>query len=92
MENDKEKEIKILSQNVAKLNQGFARLNSLRWTFLRGLLAGLGSAIGATIIAAIVIAILAKAVHSINDIPIFNKIIKSEQLQGIINNQDIKNR
>ncbi len=47
-----------LNDNVAKLLVLLERLNSYRFTFLRGIVSGVGTFVGATIVATIVITIL----------------------------------
>ncbi len=73
-----------LNKNLKDLNENIKKSNSFWLGFLRGIAGGIGTAIGATIIAAIVITILAKTIHSVEYVPILNKIIKNTNIESII--------
>lgn len=63
------------------------RLTSLKETFKRGLVRGLGIAIGASVIAALALAILAKVINTVDDVPIIRDIIRETEVQQSINNR-----
>lgn len=56
--------IKSLNENIVKLSILVEKVNSYKFTFLRGIVNGVGTFIGATIIAAIVIAILVQVLKA----------------------------
>jgi tetrahydromethanopterin S-methyltransferase subunit G len=55
-----QEEIEELSQSLDELTEKIEETNSMKRTFLRGLVMGVGTFIGATILAALVITIILK--------------------------------
>lgn len=78
---------KTLEQELKRLNERLDRANSPKWEFIRGLAKGIGVAIGATIVAGILISILARTIHTVEDIPLIGDIIQKTQVEQIITNQ-----
>ncbi|HEX7017304.1 MAG TPA: DUF5665 domain-containing protein [Patescibacteria group bacterium] len=75
-------ELELLSEQMRKLNARLYKQTSARYVFFHAVLAGIGSAIGATIIAGMVIAILARTIHTIEDVPIVGNIVQNELIQN----------
>jgi len=73
-----------INKNLVKLTKQMERLNSFKFSLLRGIMTGVGTAIGATIVAAILITILGRLIQSVEDVPILNDIIKSTNIDSVI--------
>jgi len=77
-----------LNQEIKTLTKEIKLLNSFPRRLALGVVTGVGTAIGATIVASVVIAILAQAIQSINDVPILNKLIQSQEIQQVLGIQE----
>ncbi len=80
-----DREQKSLSQSVDRLAKVIGRSTSLRMSFMRAIVTGLGTAIGATIVATIVIALLLKMIGSLGTIPVLNGLINDIPVQPALN-------
>lgn len=77
---DKRDHITLLKDIDYKL----ARMNSLSYTFVKGMTWGLAGALGATIIAGVSFTIIARAVQQAEDIPILDTLIERSNLKDFI--------
>ncbi len=80
-----EKQEQELVQLLEKLNSNLQKEVSPVRRFIMAVIQGVGTIIGATIVAGIVLGVLSETVDSVDDIPILNKILDSEDLKDIVN-------
>ena len=69
------------NQQLAKLNEKLAKQLSFKRNFLLSIVSGVGYAIGAGLIAAVVIGILSRTIHSIQDVPVLDKLFGNPEVQ-----------
>lgn len=74
MEQQQEK----LVDSLEKLSSKATKLNSLGWSFLRGVFFGLGSAVGAGVVAAVLWGILSWFLHSFENVPVLREMDRIE--------------
>lgn len=76
-----------LHKSVDKLNKSITRHNSLRRTFVIGVVNGVGTVIGATVVAGVVLLILSSFIHTIDQIPLLGELIRSSQIEHALDKQ-----
>lgn len=64
-----EAELRKLNDSLDELNQSAKRLNSLRWSLMRGLFVGIGTVIGATLLGALALSFLVPVLR-VFDVPV----------------------
>lgn len=73
-----------LEKVLKRIDQNLKKEVSFRHNFMLGVIRGVGTVIGATIVAGFVIMILSQLIKSVDDIPILNTILSSEELKELI--------
>lgn len=59
-----------LTKSIDSLREAIDRSNSMKWTFLLGIIRGIGAVVGATVLAGLALGITAYMFDQVSDIPL----------------------
>ena len=80
-----------LTETLDKLEKEIARLNSLKFAILKGLMYGVGTVVGATLFGGIILTILFNTFDSLESIPFVKKFVeKSEFVDLVEQSQEVR--
>lgn len=80
---DAQATIEELKDTIEELNDNIEVSNSLKGTFVRGIVRGVATALGAIVVTAVILAILAQFFTTAKEYPYLDKLIHSLQLDKV---------